>query len=52
MNPYATYVPNMHNSVTGYTGGIPTDYYSADPQRMVCVYKLVFRFERLTLVIN
>ncbi|CAO0794759.1 unnamed protein product [Mucor circinelloides] len=34
MNPYATYVPNMHNSVTGYIGGIPTDYYSADPQRM------------------
>ncbi|CAO3644286.1 unnamed protein product [Mucor fragilis] len=34
MNPYATYVANMHNSVAGYTGGIPADYYSADPQRM------------------
>ncbi|KAK4510477.1 uncharacterized protein ATC70_004907 [Mucor velutinosus] len=34
MNPYATYVANIHNSVAGYSGGIPPDYYSADPQRM------------------
>ncbi|CEP07683.1 hypothetical protein [Parasitella parasitica] len=37
MNPYAAYVPNVHNSVAGYTGGLPTDYYGADPQRMVCI---------------
>lgn len=37
MNPYATYVPNVHNSVAGYTGGLPTDYYGTDPQRMVTI---------------
>jgi hypothetical protein len=37
MNPYATYAPNVHSSVAGYTGGLPTDYYGADPQRMVII---------------
>lgn len=36
-NPYASYAPNLHTAVSGYTMGAPAEYimYNTEPQRMV-----------------